>query len=120
MQVGLGGEGHLQPTVLRATTTRAQISIGVDGQGPAVTQVDQVGALYDALASVTKALGNGRRAEIVDVPAQGERRVEDLAREIGATTSQHLQVLLRASLVTTRREGTRACYSLASDKVAAL
>lgn len=79
--------------------------------------------LYDALASVAKALGNGRRAEIVDVLAQGERRVEDLAREIGqsvANTSQHLQVLLRTSLVTTRREGTRVYYSLASDQVAAL
>ena len=41
-------------------------------------------ALYDALASVAKALGSGRRAEIVDVLAQGERRVEDLA---GAATA---------------------------------
>lgn len=80
-------------------------------------------ALYDALASVAKALGNGRRAEIVDVLLQGERRVEDLAREIGqsvANTSQHLQVLLRTSLVTTRRDGTRVYYSLASGQVAAL
>ena len=80
-------------------------------------------ALYDALASVAKALGNGRRAEIVDVLAQGERRVEELAQEIGqsvANTSQHLQVMLRTSLVTTRREGTRVYYSLASDQVARL
>ena len=80
-------------------------------------------ALYDALASVAKALGNGRRTEIVDILVQGERRVEDLAREIGqsvANTSQHLQVLLRTSLVTTRREGARVYYSLASDQVAAL
>ena len=79
--------------------------------------------LYDALASVAKALGNGRRAEIVDVLAQSERRVEDLAAEIGqsvANTSQHLQVLLRTSLVTTRRQGARVYYSLASDQVAAL
>lgn len=79
--------------------------------------------LYDALASVARALGNGRRAELVDVLAQGERRVEDLAREISqsvANTSQHLQVLLRTSLVTTRREGTRVYYSLASDQVVGL
>ena len=31
-------------------------------------------ALFDAFAAVAKALGNGRRAEIVDVLAQGERR----------------------------------------------
>ena len=80
-------------------------------------------ALFDALASVAKALGNGRRAEIVDVLAQGERRVESLAAEIGqsvANTSQHLQVLLRSSLVRTRRDGTRVYYSLASEHVAGL
>ena len=80
-------------------------------------------ALFDALASVAKALGNGRRAELVDVLAQGERSVEDLAAEIGQTSanaSQHLQILLRAGLVQTRREGPRVFYSLASDDVAAL
>ena len=39
-------------------------------------------ALFDALASVAQALGSGRRAEIVDVLAQGERSVEELAGEI--------------------------------------
>lgn len=80
-------------------------------------------ALYDGLATVAKALGNGRRAEIVDVLAQGERSVEELAGEIGQTvanTSQHLQHLLRAGLVRTRRDGTRVHYSLASRRVAEL
>lgn len=79
--------------------------------------------LYDALASVAKALGNGRRAELVDVLAQGERSVEELAGEIGqsmANTSQHLQFLLRAGLVRTRRDGARVFYSLAGDGVGAL
>ncbi|HVF20530.1 MAG TPA: metalloregulator ArsR/SmtB family transcription factor [Mycobacteriales bacterium] len=80
-------------------------------------------ALYAALASVAKALANGRRAELVDVLAQGERPVEELSAEIGQTvanTSQHLQQLLHAGLVRTRREGTRVYYSLASPQVAAL
>ncbi|HEV7210492.1 MAG TPA: metalloregulator ArsR/SmtB family transcription factor [Blastococcus sp.] len=80
-------------------------------------------ALFDGLASVARALGNGRRAEIVDVLLQGERRVDELAGEIGqsvANTSQHLQVLLRAGLVTTRRDGTRVYYALAGPAVAAL
>ena len=67
-------------------------------------------ALFDALASVAQALGSGRRAEIVDVLAQGERSVEEIAGEISqsvANTSQHLQVLARAGLVRSRREGTR-------------
>ena len=80
-------------------------------------------ALFDALASVAQALGSGRRAEIVDVLAQGERPVDELAREISqsvANTSQHLQVLARAGLVRSRREGTRVYYRLASDRVADL
>src|SRR6266508_3023736 len=78
------------------------------------------GALFDAFASVAQALGSGRRAEIVDVLAQGERSVEELAGEISqslANTSQHLQVLARASLVRSRREGTRVYYRLASEHV---
>jgi rhodanese-related sulfurtransferase/DNA-binding HxlR family transcriptional regulator len=80
-------------------------------------------ALFDALASVAQALGSGRRAEIVDVLAQGERSVDELAREISqsvANTSQHLQVLARGGLVRSRREGTRIVYRLASDRVAEL
>jgi hypothetical protein len=36
-------------------------------------------ALFDAFGDVAKALANGRRAELIDVLAQGERHVEDLA-----------------------------------------
>lgn len=80
-------------------------------------------ALYEGFALVGKALGSGRRAELVDVLAQGERSVDDLATEIGqsvANTSQHLQQLLRAGLVRTRRDGTRVYYTLASDRVGEL
>ena len=80
-------------------------------------------ALFDALASVAKALGSGRRAELVDVLAQGERSVEELSGEIGQTvanTSQHLQVLLRSGLVRTRRDGPRVYYSLAGEAVGGL
>jgi rhodanese-related sulfurtransferase/DNA-binding HxlR family transcriptional regulator len=79
--------------------------------------------LFDALASVAQALGSGRRAEIVDVLAQGERSVEELAGEISqsvANTSQHLHVLARAGLVRSRREGTRVYYRLASERVSDL
>jgi rhodanese-related sulfurtransferase len=80
-------------------------------------------ALFDGLAGVAKALGNGRRAEIIDLLCQGERSVEDVAGEIGqsvANTSHHLQQLLRAGLVRTRRDGTRIHYSLASPRVGEL
>src|SRR5439155_13342134 len=78
------------------------------------------GALFDAFASVAQALGSGRRAEIVDVLAQGERSVEEIATEIEqslANTSHHLQLLLRAGLVRSRREGRRIFYRLASERV---
>jgi len=77
-------------------------------------------ALYDAFAEVAKALAGGRRAEIVDVLAQGERSVEQLADEIGqsvANTSHHLRAMARAGVLRTRREGTRIIYMLASDRV---
>ena len=77
-------------------------------------------ALFDGFADVAKALGNGRRVELVDVLAQGERHVEELASEIGqsvANTSHHLQVLAAAGLVATRRDGNRIYYQLASGDV---
>lgn len=80
-------------------------------------------ALYDAFGEMAKALANGRRAELVDVLAQGERHVDELADEIDqsvANTSFHLRTLATAGLVTTRREGTRIYYRLASDRVADL
>lgn len=80
-------------------------------------------ALYDGFALVGRALGSGRRAEIIDVLDQGERSVEDIAAEIGqsvANTSQHLQQLLRAGLVVSRRDGNRIYYSLASPRVTEL
>jgi rhodanese-related sulfurtransferase/DNA-binding transcriptional ArsR family regulator len=80
-------------------------------------------ALFDAFAEVAKALGSGRRAEIVDVLAQGERSVDDIADEIDqsvANTSHHLQALTRAGLLTSRREGTHVFYALASPRVGEL
>ena len=80
-------------------------------------------ALFDAFASVAQALGSGRRAEIVDVLAQGERSVDEVAREIGqslANTSHHLRLLAKSGLVRSRREGARVVYRLASERVADL
>jgi rhodanese-related sulfurtransferase len=80
-------------------------------------------ALFDAFAEVAKALASGRRTEIVDVLAQGERSVEQLSGELGqsvANTSHHLRAMARAGLLTTRRDGTRVYYGLASDRVAEL
>lgn len=77
-------------------------------------------ALFAAFAEVAGALGSGRRAEIVDLLAQGERSVEEVAEQIAqsvANTSHHLRTLARAGLVGTRRDGTRVYYSLAGPRV---
>ena len=77
-------------------------------------------ALFDELARVGKALGSGRRIELLDVLANGERSVEALAGEVGlqaANASQHLQLLRQAGLVASRREGTSVVYRLAAQEV---
>ncbi len=77
-------------------------------------------ALFDALAEVAGALSAGRRVEIIDLLAQGERSVEEVAAETAqslANASHHLRTLARAGLVRSRRDGTRIYYRLASDEV---
>jgi rhodanese-related sulfurtransferase/predicted transcriptional regulator len=77
-------------------------------------------ALFDEFARVANALASGRRIELLDVLANGERTVDALAREVGlsvANTSQHLQVLRQAGLITGRRHGTSVHYRLAGPEV---
>jgi rhodanese-related sulfurtransferase/DNA-binding transcriptional ArsR family regulator len=74
---------------------------------------DQV---WKGFAEVTKALGNPKRLELVDLLVQRPRSVEGLATALGAAvgnTSQHLQVLKRARVVQTTRSGTTITYALA-------
>lgn len=76
--------------------------------------------LYGHLARIGKALASSQRLQLLELICQGERPVEALAREAGlsvANASQHLQVLLGARLVETRREGRRVFYRLADRSV---
>lgn len=77
-------------------------------------------SLYEQFARVGKAVASPKRIEIVDLLGQGEKTVETIARSAGmavTNTSAHLQVLRRAGLVATRREGTSIFYRLADDEV---
>ena len=79
--------------------------------------------LFEQFARVGKAVASGKRLELLDLLAQGERTVDALARAAGlglTTASAHLQTLKQANLVTTRRDGTKIYYRLAGDDVAAL
>ena len=80
-------------------------------------------ALFEQFARIGKALANGKRLELLDLLAQGERSVESLAAAAGqglSTASANLQALKSAGLVTTRKDGTRVNYALAGADVAAL
>lgn len=79
--------------------------------------------LFDQFARIGKALSSGKRLELLDLLAQGERTVDALARasELGlSTASAHLQALKAVNLVNTRREGTKIFYRLAGTDVAQL
>ena len=76
--------------------------------------------VFDHFAEVVKAMGNGRRLELLETLAQGEHSVDALASKTGlaiTTASNNLQTLKRAGLVETRREGTSIIYSLAGNDV---
>jgi rhodanese-related sulfurtransferase len=76
--------------------------------------------LFGQFARVGRALANPHRLELIDLLAQGERSVEDLAREAAmsvANTSRHLQELKSARLVEVRRQGHYGYYRLADEGV---
>lgn len=76
--------------------------------------------VYEQFARIGKAFSSASRLELIDLLAQRERRVEELAKETGmsvANTSRHLQVLKGERLVRRRKEGTRAYYVLADPAV---
>lgn len=79
-------------------------------------------AIFDQLAIIGKSVSAGPRLEILDLLCQGPRTVEALARQAGqsvANTSHHLQVLRRARLVETEKQGVHVTYRLASPEVCA-
>jgi rhodanese-related sulfurtransferase len=80
-------------------------------------------ALFEAIAVMGKAFASPRRLELLDLLAQAPRTVDDLARASGqstANTSQHLQALHAAGVVSRAREGTSVRYALADDGVLSL
>jgi rhodanese-related sulfurtransferase/predicted transcriptional regulator len=76
--------------------------------------------VFASLAQIAQALGHAHRLELLEHLGQGERSVEDLAERASLTlanASRHLQLLRRAALVETRRDGKRVYYRLAGDDV---
>src|SRR4051795_6802943 len=76
-------------------------------------------ALFEAIALMGKAFASPVRLELLDLLGQSPRSGEELARVSGqstANTSQHLQALRAAGMVTRTRAGTRVRYALAGDE----
>ena len=79
--------------------------------------------LFANLARIGTALSSSTRIEFLELLAQAERTVEQLAKLTGASvanTSQHLQKLKQAGLIVGRKEGLHVHYRLAGDAVAGL
>src|SRR5437588_232513 len=75
---------------------------------------------YAQFARIGKAIASPARLELLDLLAQGERPVEDLAHEAGlavANASAHLKVLRQARLLESRKQGLRVYYRLADPTV---
>jgi rhodanese-related sulfurtransferase len=80
-------------------------------------------ALFEAIAIMGKAFSSPTRLELLDLLAQAPRTVEELAKaseQSNANTSQHLQALHAAGMVSRAREGTSVRYSIAGEEALAL
>ncbi len=76
--------------------------------------------VYGELAKITKSMANPSRLEIIELLAQGEFSVEQIAEQTNlpiANASQHLQVLKLAQLVDRNRKGNFIYYRLANPNV---
>jgi rhodanese-related sulfurtransferase/DNA-binding transcriptional ArsR family regulator len=76
--------------------------------------------LYAQFSRLGKAVANPKRIELLELLAQTERSVDELAGASGmdfANTSAQLQVLGRARVVEGRRKGKRVIYRLADESV---
>jgi rhodanese-related sulfurtransferase/DNA-binding transcriptional ArsR family regulator len=79
--------------------------------------------LYEQVARIGKAVSSPKRLELIEVLCQGEKNVEQLARETDITmklASAHLKELKAARLVEARRDGKNMIYGLVDAQVADL
>ena len=79
--------------------------------------------LYEQVARIGKVLSSPKRLELIELLAQGEKTVEQLAAELAVDirlTSAHLKALKAARLVMSRRDGKFMIYRLSGHDVARL
>jgi DNA-binding transcriptional ArsR family regulator len=79
--------------------------------------------LYQVKAEFFKTLAHPARIRVLELLSQRDHSVAEMLPEVGiepANLSQHLAVLRRAGLVTSRKEGSTVIYSPTSPYVAEL
>ncbi|MEV0283700.1 MULTISPECIES: metalloregulator ArsR/SmtB family transcription factor [unclassified Kribbella] len=79
--------------------------------------------LYQLKAEFFKNLSHPARIRVLELLSQRDHSVAEMVREVGiepANLSQHLAVLRRSGLVTSRKEGATVIYSPTSPYVAEL
>lgn len=79
--------------------------------------------LYQLKAEFFRTLGHPARIRVLELLSEREHAVSELLADVGvepANLSQHLAVLRRAGLVTSRKEGAAVHYALTSPHVAEL
>jgi DNA-binding transcriptional ArsR family regulator len=91
-----------------------------NGAAPASARMDELQRNARHVAALLKAMANPARLVILCQLAEGERSVGELERAVGLSQSgisQHLAVLRRGDVVSSRREGQTVFYSLASADI---
>ncbi len=82
--------------------------------------MDSKQRVYESHAEICKALSHPKRLEILDILREGERAVEEIANKTRmqkSNLSQHLAVLRKVNLVTTRRHGLNVFYEIANPRI---
>ena len=76
--------------------------------------------LVELIAERFRIIGEPMRIRLLDALREGEASVQELQAAIGASqqnVSKHLGVLLRAGIVSRRKDGNFAVYAIADDGV---
>jgi DNA-binding transcriptional ArsR family regulator len=77
--------------------------------------------LFERQAEIAKAVGHPLRVAVIDFLKDGERCVCDIAEHIGSersNVSRHLSVMVRAGVLSCRKDGLKVFYTLKTPCVA--
>ncbi|MBM4024211.1 MAG: winged helix-turn-helix transcriptional regulator [Planctomycetes bacterium] len=77
--------------------------------------------LFERQAEIAKAVGHPLRVAVIDFLKDGEKCVCDIAEHVGSersNVSRHLSVMVRAGVLSCRKDGLKVFYTLKTPCVA--